>query len=91
MILCWSFLLKIHGLRGYGFSFLLNETTLIGEHILYSTAVYHSILTSCAETVRFNIKPFADDYYWAVEMWNFFHTEYASEENMGHNYMIYQM
>ena len=41
--------------------------------------------------VRFKIKPLADGYYPVVETWKFLHTEYASEENIGHNDMIYQM
>ena len=36
--------------------------------------------------VRFKINPFA-----AVETWKFLHTEYATEENIGHNDLIYHM
>ena len=54
----------------------MNEPALIGEYIQYSNAVYHGILTSCIENVRFNIKSFADGYYTAAETWKFLHTEY---------------
>ena len=95
MILCRSFslqgFLEVPGPWGYGFAFPVNEPALVGEYIQYSTAVYHGILTSCTEMVRFKIKPFADGYYPAAETWKFLHTEYASEENMGHNDLIYQM
>ena len=53
--------------------------------------MYHNILTSCTEMVKFNINPFANGYYLAAETWKFLHTEYASEENMGHNDLIHEM
>ena len=95
MILCRSFslqgFLEVHGPWGYGFTFPVNESALVGEYIQDSTVVYHGILTSCTEMVRFEIKPFADGYYPAAETWKFVLTGYASKGNMGHNDLIYQM
>ena len=69
----------------------MNELALVREYIQYSSAVYHGILASCTEMVRFKMKPLAYSCYLTAETWKFLHSKYASKENMGHIDLINQM